>query len=117
MTTADLHVCITCQGTEQTAEPPGAALHRVMAQRVAQGACPGVRVHAVECFGVCVRPCTVAISSPGRWGYLIADLDPGADAEALCRYLQAYAREGIASYQADSKSISHGTMARLPPLK
>jgi predicted metal-binding protein len=113
---ADLHVCITCQSDASAPERPGMALYKAMTQRVADGRCAPVRVHPVECMGVCVRPCTIAVSSPEQWSYVIGDIDPVADIDALCRFLGNYIREGTSPYQ-ETKALSAGTMARIPPVK
>ena len=38
-------------------------------------AAEGVAVQPVECLSVCKRPCTVALAAPGKWTYVVGDLD------------------------------------------
>lgn len=108
-----LHVCVTCRAPDNPeAESPGRVLTRAMEAR-------GVRVTPVECMCVCTRPCTVAISQPGKWTYLIAGLHPENDVEALLEYTAAYAASpaGTPPLKERPQAIRRGTIARLPSME
>jgi predicted metal-binding protein len=108
----DVSVCVTCQG--HGGERPGVAMHHAL-QALADP--QAMRVHAVECFAVCKRPCMVAVSSPGKWTYLIGDLDVASDVGALLEYARAYAASasGTPTLGERPKAIRKGTIARIPP--
>lgn len=112
-----VHVCVTCGRTEGAAETAG---RRMLAALGAALAGAGVAVEAspVECLSVCRRPCTVALSGPGRWTYVYGDLDPDADlsdvAEGVRRY--AAAPDGLVPWRDRPERFRRGVVARVPPL-
>lgn len=112
-----LMICVTCQdGDSSGAERPGAQLHRQMEAALTQRS--DVQLKAVECMSVCKRACTIAVSAPGKWTYVIGDLDPAADMSALSDYLDAYTRDpnGTPPLKQRPVAIRSGTISRIPPL-
>ena len=114
-----LYVCVTCraEGSDPTAERPGARLYRELAQTAAaRGA--DVRAQAVECRSGCKRPCTVAVAAPGRWTYVYGDLAPETSAETILDGVGLYARapEGIVTWRERPQAFRKGVIARIPPL-
>lgn len=115
-----LYVCVTCRaaGDAPDAARPGARLHAALAQAIAEGAdAPPIRLEAVECLSVCKRPCTVALSSPGRWTYIYGDLDPELSAETILDGLRRYAAtaDGLVPWRERPEIFRRGVVARLPP--
>ena len=116
-----LHVCVTCRAAGESpdaAERPGARLHRALAAALA--ADPDgreIRLEAVECLSVCKRPCTVAVSSPGRWTYIYGDLDAERSAETILAGLRLYAAtpDGIVAWRERPEPFRKGVVARIPP--
>ena len=109
-----IHVCVTCRKAAGSEERPGAELFRTLAA----GSNPhGFRVEAVECLSVCKRPCTVAVSSPGRWTYVYGDLDPASAAETILAGAALYARtpDGIVPWRERPEALRKGVVARIPP--
>ncbi|ODN69849.1 DUF1636 domain-containing protein [Methylobrevis pamukkalensis] len=87
-----------------------------MAARLADT--PAIAVTAVECLSVCKRPCTVALAGPGRWTYVVADLDAGdhaADVELMARAYLA-APDGVVPWRTRPQTFRKGVVARVPPL-
>jgi len=135
----DLYICVTCQPEADRAARPGKILYQNMLAELenhpssfasSEGSPSarhpsvkpkddgnGVRLHAVECLCVCKRPCTVAVSSPEKWTYIIAGLDPVSDVGALCQYLDVYAVSEFGTPPLSSRpaAIKNGTVARIPP--
>jgi predicted metal-binding protein len=116
-----LHVCITCRppgGPEAEEDRPGSQLYRALQERLAsaEAALP-IRLEPARCLSVCKRPCTVAVSSPGRWSYIYGDLDPKSSLEALieglCRY--AATADGIVPWRERPQEFRKGVVARIPP--
>ena len=118
-----LLVCVTCRAANAPAESeprPGARLLRALEAALAADpdAKAGISLEPVECLSVCKRPCTVAVSSPGRWTYVYGDLDPDTSAETILAGLRLYAgtSDGIVPWRERPESFRKGVVARLPPL-
>lgn len=111
---AVLHVCLTCKGAEPIPDGetrPGA---RLMAALAAE---PDLTVVGVECLSNCGRSCTVALSGPGRWTYVIGDIAPemaGQVAEGARRY--AATADGLVPWRERPEIFRKGVIARVPPL-
>ena len=113
-----LHVCTTCRAADDTSETrAGARLLTALQAAVACAAIPGLCVEGVECLSVCKRPCTVAVSSAGRWTYVYGDLDAEASAETILAGLSRYAEtpDGLVPWRERPEAFRKGVIARLPP--
>jgi predicted metal-binding protein len=113
-----LFVCISCRGAEPGEEGAGRALFAaVTAELGVRGAC-GISVVPIECLSVCKRPCTVAFAGPGKWGYVIGDLNPEEHAgDIIATALQHAATEnGIIPWRQRPLAIRRGVVARVPPI-
>lgn len=116
-----VHVCVTCRPAGQPDHPerPGARLFAALTQALAaRGGDLPLRVEAVECLSVCKRPCTVAVSAPGRWTYVYGDLDPAASADVILDGAALYARApgGVVPWRDRPQAFRKGVVARIPPL-
>ena len=116
-----LHVCVTCRqagGPDDRALRPGAILHRALTEALARPDAPKVRVEAVECLSVCKRPCTIAVSGPGRWTYIYGDLDPATSIETILDGVRRYAAtpDGLVPWRERPEAFRKGVVARLPPM-
>ena len=117
-----VHVCVTCReagASPDSAERPGARLYRALQQALAaEGTLSAaVRLEPVECLSVCKRPCTVAVSSPGRWTYIYGDLHPEDGAGTVVTGLRLYAGtpDGIVPWRERPPALRKGVVARIPP--
>jgi predicted metal-binding protein len=115
-----VHVCVTCRQAGDMSEGesrPGARLYGSLAQALAAAPVEGVRLEPVECLSVCKRPCTVAVSSPGRWTYVYGDLDPEAAAPVILAGIRLYAgtEDGIVPWRERPEAFRRGVVARIPP--
>lgn len=115
---ARLSVCVTCKRgpVAEDAPRPGAVL---MAELAAMPTPPGVTVQPVECLSSCSRGCAVALSAPGKWSYVYADLDPAAHAEAVLHGAALYAAspDGIVPWRERPEVFRKQSVARVPPLE
>ena len=116
-----LFVCITCrlfgETTEDREARPGARLMEMLLQRLEDGE-PDIEIVPVECLSNCTRGCTVAVSGPGKWTYVIGALDPEQHADDLLRFArlhQAHA-DGLPVWRERPVHIRKNTIARVPPL-
>jgi predicted metal-binding protein len=109
-------VCVTCRAGDDGNERPGHLLFDAVA------ACLQARerheVVAVECLSVCKRPCTVALAAPGKWTYVVGDLDQvehvGDVVAMALRY--AASKDGIVPWKERPPSFRRGVVSRVPPL-
>ena len=125
MSTADeravtVHVCVTCRHGEAPDDVPrpGARLHQALETALAErGSDVPLRIEPVECLSVCKRPCTVAVSSEGRWTYVYGDLDPATAAETILKGVSRYGRttDGIVPWRERPVEFRKGVVARIPP--
>jgi predicted metal-binding protein len=117
-----LHICVTCRqagGPDDKALRPGAVLHRALSDALAEPGAPAVRVEAVECLSVCKRPCTIAVSGPGRWTYIYGDLDSEISVDTIIEGLRLYAAtpDGLVPWRERPEAFRKGVVARIPPFK
>ena len=110
---ANLLVCVTCKSGEDVV---GAAFHDTLAARLAGTA---IAVRPVECLSVCKRPCTVALTAPGKWTYIVGDLDARDHVEDAVTAAGKYAAsaDGIVTWRERPISFRKGVVARTPPLE
>ena len=78
----------------------------------------GIRLRGVNCMSNCKRPCTIALSGPGRFTYLFGDLDPTLHAGDVLSVAAAYAEAegGFLPRPARPEVLRAGILGRIPPL-
>jgi predicted metal-binding protein len=113
MTTA--YICVTCRGPSGDDDRPGRRLYHAVEPALRD---TDVTVTPVECLSVCKRPCTIALAAPGKWTYVIGDLDPHADIDNVIAMATRYGQtsDGIVPWRERPQSFRKGTVARIPPL-
>jgi predicted metal-binding protein len=109
---ATLLVCVTCKSDEG---PVGAALYDALCARLAW---EPIRLRAVECLAVCKRPCTVALAAPGKWTYVVGDLNHEANVEDIVTAARRYAAApgGLVPWRERPLPFRKGVVSRTPPL-
>lgn len=110
-----LSVCVSCRPVGGPDEArPGAELLEALRSSVM----PGVTVRPVQCLSVCKRPCTVALTAPGRYTYLFGDVDPSAGVADLAACVESYRtlERGYMLWRERPESLRRGILARIPPL-
>lgn len=119
-----LYVCTTCRGSEATAgEPrPGARLlTAVERQSLEQGSAKtagDLAIVGVECLSNCSRSCSVAVAAPGKWTYVIGNLDPDLHAADILAFARQHSRHehGLPVWRERPEHIRKNTIARVPPM-
>ena len=113
-----LLVCTVCRDAKDMSGEarPGARMLAALGSAL-EGE-TGIALEAVECLSVCKRPCTVALTAPGRWTYIYGDLDPESEAAALIAFARRYGEthDGIVPWKERPAAFRKGVVARLPPL-
>src|SRR5258708_36920059 len=116
-----LFVCITCrllgETSEETQARPGARLMEILSQRLEDGE-QDIEIVPVECLSNCTPGCTVAVSGPGKWTYVIGALDPdqhAGDVLQLARLHHAHA-DGRPDCRQLPVPIRNNTDTQDPPL-
>ncbi len=110
---ATLLVCVTCKSE---AGPLGLGMFEALGERLASQ--PDIALKPVECLSVCKRPCTVALAAPGKWTYVIGDLDRDAHLEDIVVGARRYAasQDGIVPWRERPLCFRKGVVSRTPPL-
>jgi len=111
---AEIHVCITCRANQ-----PVAAGEKVMGQHLFDAMKPlitaDVSLRSVVCLGNCAQGCSVAVSQPGKWSYLLGHLKPEQAAD-VAAYASAYAAssDGTVWRSGRAPSLRDAIVARIP---
>jgi predicted metal-binding protein len=95
---------------------PGAALHdRVKALMEAD---EPFRLEAAKCLSRCGEGCSLAVTAPGKWGYLMSRLAPENAADILT-YARAYAAHetGALLPSRRPESLKNTVVGRIPALE
>ena len=94
----------------------GPGLYEALGERLASE--PDIALRAVECLSVCKRPCTVALAAPGKWTYVVGDLDRESQLEDIVVAARRYeaSPEGIDPWRERPLSFRKGVVSRTPPL-
>jgi len=107
-----LLVCVTCKSEKG---PVGAALYEALRPRLEGEA---IALKPVECLSVCKRPCTVALAAPGKWTYVVGDLDESEHLEDVIAAARRYAAasDGLVPWRERPLPFRRGVVSRTPPL-
>lgn len=117
-----LFVCTTCrragEADENGVERPGRRLANGVGAAMAGGTFASIDVVPVECLSNCSRGCTVAYAAPGKWTYVIGNLDPALHVDDVLTFALLHAQHpsGVPVWRDRPKAIRSGSIARIPPL-
>ncbi len=117
-----LHVCVTCRRGEEPLEPKeersGYKMQAALVEVMKRAGAGDIELVPVECLSGCKRSCTVALAAPGKWSYVIADLDPTRHAPDVLAFARAYAEhaEGVPAWRERPEIVKRSVLARIPPL-
>ena len=121
MTASTLYVCTTCRSSADDANAhPMRAGARLLsaAQRVATEDYPVSRIVGVECLSNCSRGCTIAVGAPGKWTYVIGNLDAEQHAPDILAFARQHSAHetGVTVWRERPEHIRKNTIARVPPM-
>lgn len=111
-----IFVCVACKATDDPDDSPGARLIEALRARLIDN--PDATVEPVECLAVCKRPATLAFAAPGKWTYVVGDLDGVAHVDDVIAAAFSYAASdnGIVPWKERPQCFRKGVVSRLPPL-
>lgn len=118
MTPATIFICAVCRNGEDADSRPGALFIEALRERAAARNVD-LAIEEVECLAVCKRPATLALAAPGKWTYVIGDLDRDAHLDETIDAALAYAASanGVVPWKERPVSFRKGVVSRIPPLK
>ena len=102
-----LFVCVTCRaGGERFFSSLSRASH-------------DLEIAAVQCLSNCERGCSAAVAAPGKWTYVIGNLDPDRHVDDILRFARSHAAaaDGVPVWRERPEHVRKNTIARIPPLK
>ena len=103
--TAKLHVCVSCKGASGTGAQTRAALADLP-----------ISVEPQACLGPCGDGVRAALTAPGRWGWLFADLS-ASDRDALAAFIALWqaSADGQVVKARRPPSLATRILGRIPP--
>jgi predicted metal-binding protein len=111
-----LFVCVTCrrEGDPPAEERPGARLYAALKAGAAD-----IDVVPVECLSNCTRSCSIAVTAPHKWTYVVGDLDPGLNVDDILNFARAHRRapDGLPPWRERPVHVRQHTIARVPPMR
>ena len=115
-TNITIFVCVSCKAGDDPDAKPGARLVEALRARLPENA--EAAIEPVECLAVCKRPATLAFAAPGKWTYVIGDLDAVAHVDDVITAAASYAasENGIVPWKERPSCFRKGVITRLPPL-
>ena len=98
----------------RTEPRPGARFYATLKEQA-----PDLEIVPVECLSNCTRSCTAAISAPGKWTYVIGDLDPDRHAGDVIDFARLHRahEQGVPEWRDRPEHVRKHTIARVPPVK
>jgi predicted metal-binding protein len=110
-------VCVTCGAQPDGGLSRGRRLYDAITARMGAGPANVMTVTPIECLAVCKRPCTVALTGPGKWTCVVGDLDSEQHAGDVVAAARSYvvAEDGIIPWRQRPLSFRKGVVARIPP--
>lgn len=115
-----IFVCVSCRrpGQGGEADPSHMALVETLRGRFAAASADHITVEPVECLAVCKRPTTIAMVGPGKWTYLVGDLEQEQHLDEIVDAALSYGRSenGIVPWKERPASFRRGVVSRIPPL-
>ena len=111
-----LFVCVTCRHPDSEGIMPGRALFDAVEARLAEAG--DVALRSIACLSVCKRPCTIAMAAPGKWTYVVGDLDAEVNLDDVVDAARKFAAtaDGIIPWRERPLSFRKGVVSRTPPL-
>jgi predicted metal-binding protein len=119
-----LFVCTSCgakiasPNDREDAQTAGAVLwQQLQAWMEASDANLDLSVRSVGCLWTCDRPCSVTLTSPGKYTYHFVDLDPAAHLEDLQQFSQLYlaSADGYVKPPKMPGTLRSQLLVRVPP--
>ena len=113
-----LHICMTCKAglaPEEGVPCMGAQLFSAIS---ALDVPEGVQIVPVDCLSACNTGAAVALSAPGRWGYVYGRMTADNAADILAgAAAYAGAPDGLVPWRERPVIFRKQSLARIPPME
>lgn len=112
-----IFVCGSCKAGEDGVDRPGARLIDRLSARLA-GEGGDILIRSVDCLAVCKRPATISFVAPGKWTYVVGDIDVETHLDDVIAAARAYAdsETGVVAWKQRPMFFRKGVISRVPPL-
>ena len=113
-----LHICMTCKAGLAVEEGDLCTGAQLFAAVSALEVPEGVQIVPIDCLSACNTGAAVALSAPGRWGYVYGRMGPENAADILLG-AAAYARapDGLVPWRERPVIFRKQSLARIPPME
>jgi predicted metal-binding protein len=93
---------------------PGARLYAALKDKATD-----IDVVPVECLSNCTRACSTAVAAPGKWTYVVGDIDPERNLDDILNFARAHkaAPDGVPPWRDRPVHVRKHTIARVPPMR
>lgn len=110
-----LHVCVTCRAGQRVIEGEPVLGRRLFDAVARLAEAEAVDLRPVVCLGNCKQGCSAAVSTEGKWTYLLGHLTPDHAADLLA-YCVAYraSENGTVWRSGRAESLRDAIVARVP---
>jgi predicted metal-binding protein len=110
-------VCTACRDAADAEARPGALFLDALRARLAARALD-IATESVECLAVCKRPATIVLAAPGKWTYVIGDLDAATQIDDVIDSALRFGESdnGIVAWKDRPVCFRKGVVSRTPPL-
>lgn len=112
-----IFVCASCKAGEDGAARPGQRLIESLSARL-DSHDGDIKLRSVDCLAVCKRPATISFVSPGKWTYVVGDVDVDTHVDDVIAAARAYAESetGVVAWKQRPAFFRKGVISRVPPL-
>lgn len=116
-TAMTIFICSSCKAADNGDDRPGLGLIESLSARL-EGPESAIQLRAVDCLAVCKRPATISFVAPGKWTYVISDINVAAHVDDVIAAARAYAESetGVVAWKQRPMFFRKGVIARIPPL-
>lgn len=115
-----LYVCVTCRGSGEAVagEPRSGARLLAAIEQGSTEVNADLAILGVECLSNCSRSCSAAVAAPGKWTYVIGNLDPEQHASDILAFARQHSAHelGLPVWRERPEHIRKNTIARVPPI-
>jgi len=102
------------EGDAPAEKRQGARLYEALKEQAAD-----LEVVPVECLSNCTRACSTAVTAPGKWTYVVGNLDPEKNVADIVQFVRLHKahEQGLPVWRDRPEYVRRNTIARVPPMQ